>query len=102
VEGSVAIAKYFEMDGGIADIFAIGFDSGARIGGFDQDVVSDGSVRTTFNAGRNGFTTSEQTGESCKTGKDEVIRFHISSSQVVFSSFGTGRSCGHIHLIRRF
>jgi hypothetical protein len=76
VEGSVAVAKNFEMDGCVANVFSIGFNSCPGFGGFDQDVISDGPVRAPFNAWRNGLAASEEAGQRCSAGKNEVLRFH--------------------------
>ena len=76
MKGSVAVAKNFEMDGCVANVFTVGFNSGAGFGGFDQDVVSDGSMRTAFHAGWNGLAAGKEAGERCAAGKNEVLRFH--------------------------
>src|SRR5262245_47553807 len=76
VKSSVAVAKNFEVDGCVADVFTVGFDSCAGFGGLDQDVVSDGSMRSPFNAGGNGLAASKKASESCAASKNEVLRFH--------------------------
>jgi hypothetical protein len=85
VEGSVTVAKDFDVGGRVADVFAVGFNSCAGRRGFDQDVVGNSSVGTTFNARRNSLTTGEQSGRSRKAGKNEVICFHISQVTIFFS-----------------
>jgi hypothetical protein len=76
VKGSVAVPKHFQVDGCVANVFAVGFDSRAGFRGFDQDVVCDGSMRAPFHAGRDCLAASEEAGESCAAGKNEVLRFH--------------------------
>lgn len=77
VKSSVTITEYFEMDGCVADVFAVGFDSGARFGGLDQHVVSDRPVRATFDPGRNSLAAGKQADKSRAAGKEQVFRSHI-------------------------
>lgn len=83
MKSSIPVTKDFEMHWGVADVIAVSFNSGARFGGFDQNVVSDCAVRTAFDAGRDCLTPSQQAGKSWKTKKDEKLRFHITN----FESF---------------
>jgi len=76
VKGPVAVAKNFEMDRCVTHVFAVGFDSRTRLGGFNQNVVSDGPVGAPFNARWNGLAASEGAGQRCTAGKNEVLRFH--------------------------
>lgn len=77
VEGSVAIAKYFQMDGCIADVFAIGFDSGAGCGGLDQNIISNSAVGSAFDAGWNSLAAGQKAYGSRTSGKEQVFGFHI-------------------------
>ena len=76
VKGSVAVAKNFEVDRCVANIFTVCLDSGAGVGSLDHDIVSDGAMRVLFNVGGNCLAASEKAGERCTVGKNEVIRFH--------------------------
>jgi hypothetical protein len=62
VKGSVTVAKYFEVDGSVANVFTVGLDSGAGVGGFNEDVVSDGPMRAAFNAWRDGLAAGKEAG----------------------------------------
>jgi hypothetical protein len=62
VKGSVTVAKYFEVDGCVANVFTVGLDSGAGFGGLYQNVVSDGPMRAAFNAWRNGLAAGKEAG----------------------------------------
>jgi len=59
VECSVAIAEYFQVDGCVADVFAVGFDSGTGFGSFDEHIVSKCPMGSTFDTGRDRLTTGK-------------------------------------------
>lgn len=77
VKCSVTVTKYFQVNGRVANVFTVGFDSGARLGSLDQHVVSDCSMRAVFDPGRNSLAAGKQADKSRAAGKEQVFRFHI-------------------------
>lgn len=76
VKGSVAVPKNLQVDGCVANVFTVGLDPGAGVGGLDQNIVSDRAMRAAFNARWNSLTARKEASERCRAGKNDALRFH--------------------------